>query len=78
MNRARLPRACPAIPFDVLLADSLLEHGAAFLADLLRPLPAWERAFWWSTPRIGAAIRARAALEHAQAAAAMREVLARC
>ena len=72
-------KACPSIPFHLLLADTILEHGAADAAALcFRGMPAWERAFWWSLPAIVAAIRARAALEHAQAAAAMRDLLARC
>ena len=68
MPRPSVPRAGPSIPFDLLLADSILEHGAGFAAQLLAPLPPFERSFWMRTPRITAACRARQALERARAA----------
>lgn len=68
MPRPSLPRACPSIPFDILLADSILEQGAGFASQLLAQLPSFERSFWMHAPRIAAACRARQALERARAA----------
>jgi hypothetical protein len=55
--------------FTALLSDTILAHGVGWTwRQYARRMPRWELDFWMSTPPVGRAMIARAALERARGA----------